>query len=478
MSDPSTPSVTPAPSLAAGGRAILWAQVAKLFLRLGSAAALARLLTPDAYGLHGMAVALYGFLYMVRDLGVFTAVQQPGLTPQRFNALCRLALAGGLALTVVCVLLGPPAAWFFDEPRVTLVLAGLAGAFVIGGFAGPPMALLYREQRIPTVMIIEVAATLVSILLAVAAAAAGWGVWALVSMAATYELTVAVAAWWRCPWPLQRDTAGTEWRKLLGLGANLTGHGIAAYFARTVDQIIAGYGHGATGLGYYGRGAQATTTTMMLAVASFNAWAIALLARCHESGAEFAATFRRLVNGVMHLVLPPAVVCLVAPDFVVRVLYGEQWLPATDVVRWLGLALVAQPLIFAQMWLLQSTAQARRLFQASALGLFAVTAAGLVAQRNGLAALAAATAAGTLVHAAVGLGLCLGRTPAHARDMLEPLTGPLLLHGGLWLALTALRAGGVGDWWLPPAAAGYYALAWLAVPAVRREWRGHFLIQA
>lgn len=472
------PSAAPAAAPVSGARSIVAAQVAKLALRLTSAAVLARLLTPDAYGLHGMAAALYGLLYMVRDFGVFAAVQQPDLTPARFNALCRIAVIGGVVLAGLCVLLGAPAAWFFGEPRVPAVLAALGAGFILGGFAVPPLALLYREQRVATAMGIDVAGSAVSIAAAIAAAAAGWGVWALVTMAVVHELVVATVAWLRCPWRPGLDTGGTAWRDLLGSGASLTGHSVAGYFARTVDQIIVGQGQGAAALGYYGRGAQITTAAMQLAIAPFNGWAIATLARCRDRTDEFAATFRRLLNGVMHLALPVAVVCLVAPGWIVRGLYGEAWLPAAEIVRWLGLALLGQPLVFAQTWLLQATNQPHRLLRNSLLGLAAVVATCLLARPAGPAAVAAAAAAGTLVHGIGGLLLCLGLTPVKPRDLLASLAGPALLHGGLWLGLTA-----AGGWiapaplLLPVAAAAYYGLAWVAVPAVRRELRGHFLVR-
>src|SRR5688500_3363636 len=106
MSEP-TPSDPRSPTPPAGARAILSAQIAKLAFRFLSAAILARLLTPDDYGVHGMAMVFYGLLYMARDLGVFATIQQPDLPPQRFNALCQLAFGGGVALALLSVALGP-----------------------------------------------------------------------------------------------------------------------------------------------------------------------------------------------------------------------------------------------------------------------------------------------------------------------------------------------------------------------------------
>lgn len=469
-------STDPFPSVTANGRAIVAAQIAKVGLRLAGAAVLARLLLPEAYGLHGMAIVVHGLLYMIRDLGVFTAMQQPGLTPARFNALCRVAIAGGFGLALASAALGWPLAWFYQESQLPPVVAALGLSFVFGGCAVPPMALLYREQRIGRAMSIDVAATAVSLLAAIAASAAGWGVWALVTMAVVFEVVMAAGAWASVARRPGLTTEGVRWAELFGLGANLTGYGIATYCARTIDQVLVGRSLGTTALGFYNRGAQATTTTMMLAVAPFSGWAVAQLARHQNEPAALVATFRRLLNGIAHFAFPAAVACVLLPEVIVGLLYGERWLPSAGVVQWLGLALLMQPAISAQNWLLQATAQVRRLFAFSVFGLVTVSAGCLVALGGGITAVALGVAVGTGLHGIGGWFFWRGRSAVRFRDLVAPLAGPALLHGGLAACWLVARACGAHDWGLLAIAPAYY-LAALAVPAVRRELRGHFLME-
>ena len=474
----SPPPAPPARPSALGARAIVTAQVVRLLFRIVSAAALARLLTPGAYGLHGMAVMIYGLLFMVRDLGVFAGMQQPGLTPPRFNALCLLAFLGGLVLALVCALSGWPAAWFFDEPRLPAVLAGMALAFVFGGCSVPPLAVLYREQRVGHAVSVETGAVILSALAAIAAAAAGAGVWALVLMTVLNEFLAAAGAWWLCPRRPGFDFTGVSWRGILGFGAHLTGHSMASYLSRTIDQLIVGRAAGTVELGFYGRGAQATTLTVQLAVAPFSGWAVATLTRRRGQREDFVHLFRRLLNGLLHFSLPPAMVCLVAPAFAVRLLYGEKWLETTEVVRWLGLASLVQPWLFTHGWLLQAVARTRRLLVISTFGLVAIATASLLARHQGIDAIAGAVALATLLHALVSAALVLGATPVRLRDLLQPALAPLVLHGGLAVTLLVSRLLAPSQaWWLPlPLIAGYYVAAWLALPAVRREAREHFLL--
>ena len=218
----SATSATYAPSpnpLLRGGRVILAAQAMRLLVRIASAMILTRLLTPDAYGLQGMALTVYGLLYMIRDFGVLTAAQQRDFTRQSFNAYSRLGLMGGLFLAVLGSALGWPLGWFFHEPhRLPPVLAAMSAAFLFSGAAAPALGLLYRQQKIPTLAAIEVGAMTLASAVAVLAAVAGLGVWSLVLMALINEAAICATAWWFCPWRPGRDIGNTRWRTLLTFG--------------------------------------------------------------------------------------------------------------------------------------------------------------------------------------------------------------------------------------------------------------------
>ncbi len=476
-------SAAAAGRLSGGGQALLLAQGVKFVVRAASAMTLARLLTPDDYGVFGMAATVYGLLSIVRDLGTGAAVQQAGLTRERFDALCRFGLLGGIALGAICAAAGPVAAVFFAEPRLPALLAGLAAGFPLAGSGAPLQALLYREQRIATAARIDATSLAAGCLAAVVIAVAGAGAWALVVMAVATELVALTLVWRISAWRPRPPSGATPWRDLLTFGAHLSGHGVANYFARTVDQVVLGRTLGTAALGIYGRSVQATTLPMQFAVAPFTGWIIAMLARVQSDGPAFRAFFRSALNGLAHLTLPIAAVCIAVPDLFVTLLYGERWSEAAPAVRWLGLGLAMQPWLFAYVWLLIATGHTRRLLVLSTISLAVFGAAAVLARHAGLPGMAAAIAAASFVASAVTLAAALGPTAVRATDVVAASWRPWVLHGGLALVLASAGHQLAGR--SKPAAAAGVALAAAIYGAVvvawwrgaRAEGRAHFLWQ-
>jgi O-antigen/teichoic acid export membrane protein len=470
--------------LRTGGRALFVAQGVKFAVRALSAMLLARLLTPDDYGIFGMAAAVHGVLNMVRDLGTGAAVHQPGLTRERFDALCRFGALGGLALGVLCAAAGSAAADFYAEPRLPAILAGLALCLPLAGATAPLQSLLYREQRIAAAAKIDAVALAVGCAVGLATAAAGARVWALVAMAVTNELVALALVWRVSPWRPRWRGGAMPWRSLLTFGAQISGHSVAGFLARTCDQIALGRSAGAAALGVYGRGVQATALPMQFSVAPFTGWIIASLVRVQSDPAAYRAVFRSALNGLAHLTLPLAAGCVAAPDVVVGLLFGARWMEAVPVVRWLGLGLAVQPWLFAHIWLSISTGRTRRLLGLSLLMLAIFLTATVAARHHGIAAMAAAVAAASVASSAITLGFALAASPARTADVVAAGWRPWVLHGGLATVLAGVHR------WLPanqpwPVMAGglvavgaaYGAVALALWPAARAECRGHFLWQ-
>lgn len=473
---PAARPVVPLPGL--GGRGILAAQLARLAVRLGSAAALARLLAPEAYGLHGMAAAVFGFLHMARDGGTITAIQQPGLTPQRFNALCRLALGSGLALALVGAALAVPAGRFFGEPTLLpAVLAAMSAALVFSGAAAPAIGVLYREGRAGRVAVCETAAFAAGALAAVVIAWRGGGVWALVALTLVGEAALCVLVWAACPWRPGRDTGGARWGTLAAVGASLGGSAVAGYAMRILDQVTVGRAAGAAALGLYGRGAQIAALPVQFGLGPFGPWILAELGRRQHAAAEFAAFFRRALNGLLHISFAGAAVCIAVPELPVLVLFGERWLGAAPVVRWLGVGLAVQPWAMAPGWLLGATGAVRPLAAWSAAGVALLAAGCVLAYQHGPHAVALAAGGAAVLHAALGPGFCRGRTPVTLADWLVPAAAPAVVWAGLGAVLcgaTRLAPGGAGEFAVPLAAAAVYGAAmWFGFPRLKRELRAH-----
>jgi PST family polysaccharide transporter len=466
----------------AGGRAIFLGQMWKAVVRLFTAATLARLLTPEIYGLYGMVLVVYSLLYMAKDFGIGTALQQPEFSRTRFNALFRLGLVGGIGLAALGAVLGPPVARFYREPPLAVLLGAFSIGLLFAASAAPALGLLYRERKIRAIAVVDATAMTVSSLAGIVAAKAGLGVWSLVVLSLVNEVVACVGYWWASPWKPAADTGNVRWRDLLGFGAHLTGYSMINYCSRNVDQPAVGWAWGSTALGYYGRAVQLTVMPVQFGIAPFNSWIIAGLARLQADPGNYARLFRQKLNNLLHVSLPLALACVTVPELGVALLFGPRWLEAAPMVRWLGVALAVQPWLFAPAWLLESTGQVRRLLGISVLGFALAASACLLAVSHGALAVAQALAAATVIQVLVSAALCQHCTPASFSDWWQPALVPLALHGGFALVMLAVKTFvpvHVGVWPRAGLIVGlgalYYSALWFASARVRGELRGHFL---
>ena len=91
-----------------GGLARLCAQAASFVLRAGSLMVLARLLSPNDFGLVGMVTAFTGVLTLFRDFGLSAAaVQRTNVTQEQISTLFWINLLLGALLGLLALAMAP-----------------------------------------------------------------------------------------------------------------------------------------------------------------------------------------------------------------------------------------------------------------------------------------------------------------------------------------------------------------------------------
>jgi O-antigen/teichoic acid export membrane protein len=96
---------------------------------------LARLLSPEHFGLVALATSVIALAEMVSDVGVELAlIRDPHSGRTLYNAAWTLKIGRGLAMGALYAVLAQPAATFFNEPRLEGILYCLAVAGLIGAW--------------------------------------------------------------------------------------------------------------------------------------------------------------------------------------------------------------------------------------------------------------------------------------------------------------------------------------------------------
>ena len=344
-----------------GGVAAVSAQGVRFVVQTATMMVLARLLSPEDFGLQGMVVAVTGFLGLFRDAGLGSAtVQRLEVTHEQTSTLFWINVAVGAMLAALCVALAPLVVRFYHEPRLYWIAVVSGATFLLNGLAAQHGALLRRGMRFVTQAKIDVLSLTVGSATGIVMALLGCRYWSLVGMAMAISIVSAAAYGSRFPgFRAHRGAGPVSGRcSILEAWPPVT----ASLYSwrgtrRKSSSVVFG---DLTALGLYGRAFQLVTLPVEQLNGALGNVAFPALSRIQHDAKRLARSFLRGFSLLISLTVPIAIVCALFAEEIIRVVLGAKWMEAAPIFRLLApVALVfavANPL----SWLVMSTGRAAR----------------------------------------------------------------------------------------------------------------------
>jgi O-antigen/teichoic acid export membrane protein len=191
-------------------------------------------------------------------------------------------------------------------------------------------------------------------LLAIALAWSGYGVWALVLPTIVASAVAAALAWILLgSWPRLNFAGWSRLRPHLREGANVTGFSMFNYLTRNADNAIIGRFFGEHALGQYSFAYTMMKRPVGIISKALGSPLLPMLAQLQTDIDRCDQAFVRVVGAVLRIAAPPLVMGAVLSHLLVPVLFGERWLEAIPLVRillFLG-ALQVVGTLFGSLWL-------------------------------------------------------------------------------------------------------------------------------
>jgi PST family polysaccharide transporter len=347
-----------------GGGVMLLHQFSRLFLQIGSTIVLARMLTPEDYGLVGMVKATTGFIDLFRNLGLNTAtVQQDEIDHSQVSTIFWINLAVSVLVAGLTIALAPLVAWFYQESRLISITLVLASVFIFSGFGLQHQALLDRQMRYRALAVIDLTAQILSISIGIVAAVLGAGYWALVWMLLAAAIVNTIGAWLQCGWRPGRPRWDGEIKKMLSFGGGLTSTNIINYFNRNLDNILIGKYWGAQELGLYSRAYQLLMIPLLSINAPLRTVAVNTLSRLVDSPERYRRVYLRMLEKILMVTMPAVAFLVVTTDWIVLLLLGPQWSEVSNIFRWFSFSAFVQPVEYTTGWLLISQGRTWEMFR-------------------------------------------------------------------------------------------------------------------
>ena len=395
------------------------AQASKFGLHLISAVVMARLLTPEDFGLVAMVTTVTGFLLIFKDAGLSTAtVQRAEITHAQVSNLFWINVGVSAALSLIVAALAPVVAWFYRDPRLVAVTLALASAFAVSGAVVQHQALLNRQLRFKAIALIDISSVTIGLLVGIVMACMKLKYWSLVGMQLSIGLAELVLTLWTSGWRPQRPTRGTGTVSLLRFGASLTVASVFRRIASVSDNLLVGRWYGADAVGLYSRAAVLFMRPVEQLVMPLEAVFTPVLSRLQGDPARYRRTFLQVYGAVALLSFPAAGLFLALSRPLVLVLLGPKWEQVVPIFAWFTIAALYFPLYYAVMWLLNTQGRGKDIMTAGLILSIATLASVIAGLPFGPVGVAAAlSCVGLLVRLPVQFYIVGRRGPVTTADL-------------------------------------------------------------
>lgn len=344
-----------------GGVVTLFTQGVSTLIHLVSTVVLARLLSPEDFGVMAMVAAITAFASLFQDLGLSTAAVQQGKLSHALQSNLFWANVGmGALLTGALAAAAPWVARFYARPELFWVTVALSFHFLIRSLGTQHGVLLTRQMQFGRKAAAGIGGSLVGLGISIYLALAGYRYWALVwgglMGAAVSVLLLWVISPFRPTWP----SRGTGVLSLVRFGANVTAFNIINYFHRNLDNLLIGKVWGAEALGLYTRAYALLMFPIQAIRGPLNAVAFPAMSKLQNQPDLLRLYYLRATSLIAFFSMPVAAYFFVASDLIIQLLLGPQWMGAGSIFSCLAFAAFVQPASGFAGNLLVSTGQGGR----------------------------------------------------------------------------------------------------------------------
>lgn len=327
---------------------------------------LSRLLSPAEYGLVAIAMPFAMFAMVIADAGIgMSLVRTPAEERTTWSTCFWLTTAMGAVLGLIMAGLGPVAAYVFNEPPLTLMLAALGCAVFMQALHLIPVASLQQEQKFHTIAIIDIVSTSSGLASAVAMAYHGFGAWSLIGQQVIYfvikvALTLSLSSF--------RPLRVFDWRETrdhIRFGGNVLGSNLVIYSARAFDNWIVGKVLGTAILGFYSMAFQFARLPQMIVTGPLQFVMYSQLVKMKDNPTAIARLHLVMTRLLAMLFFPAIGLLCAAHAPVFSFLLSAKWETAGQMYRIVAPACVFQAVVSISEAVMMSLNRADIQFRAS-----------------------------------------------------------------------------------------------------------------
>ena len=287
---------------------------------------LARLLSPDDYGLIGIITIFTAVCTVIINGGFTTAlIRKKDATDDDYNTAFIVNLVLSLLLYAVIFLCSPLIADFFRREELVALTQVSSLGMVIGALALVQQTRLTKRIDFKTQAKITLVASVCSGVVGIAMAVIGFGVWALVGQTLSSQMLRTVLLWFYNKWTPKFKFSKASFHDLFGFGWKMMLSGLLDTVWKELYQVVVGKFYTPATLGQYTRAKQFSTLFSSNLTTVIQRVTYPVLSNIQDDKERMVSAYRRIIKVTMFVtavcmfflgaISEPLLYCLISPKW-------------------------------------------------------------------------------------------------------------------------------------------------------------------
>lgn len=318
-------------------KGLLWGGISngvQQLLNLFFGVFLARLLTPDDYGMVGMLTIFSLIAGTIQESGFIPAlINKKDIKHEDYNAVFWFSILTSLCLYTLLFFCAPLIARFFNQPELTSLARYSFLGFFISSTGVAHSAYFYKNLMVKQRAILNITALILSGTIGITMAYNGFSYWGIATQNIAYISTVMIGYWFYSPWRPTFQLDFTPLRKMIAFSSKMLATNIFNHLNNNIFSIILGKFYSEREVGYYNQANKWNYMGHSLISGMIHGVAQPVLTQVTNDKERQLRVFRKMMRFTAFISFPAMFgLSLIAPELI-TIAITDKWMGSAQILR-------------------------------------------------------------------------------------------------------------------------------------------------
>lgn len=298
-----------------------------LFIQFAANIVLARLLTPNDYGVIGILLVFTTLSQVFIDAGFGAAlIQKKNPSKEDYSTVFFINIIIAVICYIVLFFSSDFISNYFAKPQLSILLQVIGIIIIFDAFTTVQNNILIKTLNFKRIANIKIIVAIISSIASIIAALNGLGIWSLVILYTLNSIIKTILLWVLSDWRPSLVFSKKSFKELFGFGSKLLLASLLSDGYRGLQSIIIGRYLSVKELGFFTQARQLENVPVSSIIAIVNQVTFPVFAQLQDTKEQLNNALKRCFQLLGFINFPAMILLSIIAKPLFMLLYGETWL--------------------------------------------------------------------------------------------------------------------------------------------------------